>query len=96
HTRYQQYYQGLKVRGGNYMLHSNKDHVYRSNGNILRTDKVSIIPELNLADAELKGKAFFESLVRRSDHTIQSLEIQVEAAELCLMDFKYPDISGNT
>jgi len=96
HTRYQQYYQGLKVRGGNYMLHSNKDHVYRSNGNILRTHGVSIIPEISLADAELKGKAYFESLVRRSDHAVQFLEIQVESAELCLMDLKYPDISGNT
>ncbi|MBK9581487.1 MAG: hypothetical protein IPO48_06160 [Saprospiraceae bacterium] len=32
HTRYQQYYKGVKVVGGTYILHSKNDLVMKSNG----------------------------------------------------------------
>jgi len=58
HQRYQQYYKGIRIEGGEYLLHGRNDSIKTMNGNFEAIDISSVIPKLTEQQSLSKALQF--------------------------------------
>jgi Zn-dependent metalloprotease len=58
HYRFQQYYQGIPVRAGEYIIHAKDGNAYTGNGKLVKGINISISPNINSDDAIEKAMAY--------------------------------------
>ncbi len=99
HSKYQQYYKGIKVVGGTYILHSKHDMVYKSTGSLYPDIKLNTMPTLK--ESRVAGIAKIIVLGKIADRNIENINFEklkslyVPEIELCIIDNDYPDFSKN-
>jgi len=96
-TRFTQRYKGLEVIGGSYVLHSKNNQVKKSTG--------ILFPgiDINMESSKSKEgiyKALEVQLINNKKLEAGQLNkflksLQMESAELCVIDLAYPNFSGN-
>lgn len=95
HTRYQQYYKGVKVVGGTYILHSKNDLVMKSNGVLAENLNMNTTPFLEREEAIHKAKLYF--IFDNLTDSIQSINVNKvplqSKTNLCIIGSKYPSPS---
>jgi Zn-dependent metalloprotease len=95
-NRYTQTYKGLDVLGSSYILHEKNGSVEKSTGTIYPLINISIIPQLQVAQAT---QALKDQIINSIDLGKYSpLEvyntIEILDKRLCVMDKAYPNFSG--
>ncbi len=86
HEKYQQYYNGIHVYGGKYILHSKDDRMKSSNGYLASNIEIPTIATLSKKEAE--QIAYSHST---SHHFHQD---RVQPTELVIIDKAFPNISN--
>lgn len=91
HLRYQQYYDGIKIQGSEYILHEHNNELISANGRIEANLEINTQAAINPVDAI--------NIALKNDHSKKYIwEVEPEhkpQAELIIIDESYPDRSGN-
>ncbi len=91
HLRYQQYYDGIKIQGSEYILHEHDNELISANGRIEANLEINTQAAINPVEAI--------GIALKNDHSKKYIwEVEPEhkpQAELIIIDKSYPDRSGN-
>lgn len=85
HDKYQQYYQNIPIFGGQYILHSNGDHMLSSNGYLASDIDLLTDPRISEDDAKKIAYSYSENQNFNED--------RVAPIELVIIDKAFPNIS---
>lgn len=73
HTRYQQYYKGVRVEEGSILLHSKDDRVSSSNGRVIDLDALETTPKISASRAKEIGKAYLKVSHLINDYPVETI-----------------------
>jgi Zn-dependent metalloprotease len=91
HLRYQQYYDGIKIQGSEFILHEHNDELISANGRIEANLQINTQPAINPGEAI--GIALKNDLAKKYIWEVETE--QKPNAELIIIDEHYPERSGN-
>ncbi len=97
HTRYSQHYNGYRVIGGTYILHSRNGKVFKSSGSLFPNVEVADRIVVKQGTAFELAKTHFSSLMVRDLNVNNSVDLDFEVrddARICIIDQAFPDFSG--
>jgi len=100
HSKFQQYYNGLKVLGGEYILHEKNGKLKNANGIIL--PNINLDTQSKISSAGLKyivqNQAIKEEQNKNKGEKVNLFDfnnLKIEPIELVVVDKSFPDHSGN-
>lgn len=95
--RFTQSYKDLPIIGSAYTLHERENLVYKATGNLFPDININVKPTFKKSELEEKAITTLESYLAYQKVISFSNDVNWEQSydQLCIIDKKYPDFSGN-